>query len=281
MRQFLLINCLLLCNISVAQKKITARELFDSMVASMEKVRTCTYVLNIEERVFGKISQSQYLAKVNVAPLKIYTYSVHPNPGAEALYSAGANNGKVLINPNKFPYINMSLSVNSMLLRKPHQYNILQMGFGYFHDILKKNVAKNSAKLYASLSIKEDFVYHKKEYHVLEIHSSDFGYTNYKVQKGENVTEIANKLLVNDHMILEINEDIDDYDDVKPGQMIKVPTSFAKKITVYLDKTTHLPLVQIVYDDKGFYSKIEFSSFILNPVIQNEEFTRNYYKYKF
>jgi len=281
MRQLLLIHCLLLCNLATAQKKLSARELFDNMFSNMDKVRTCTYVLNIEERVFDKISNSQYIAKVNVTPLKIYTYSVHPNPGAEALYVTGANNGKVLINPNKFPYINLSLSPNSMLLRKPHQYNILQMGFGYFHEILRKNLIKDPTKFYASISLKEDIVHNKKEFHVLEIISSDFGYTNYTVLNGENVTDIAAKLLVNDHMILELNDDIDDYDDVKPGQIIKVPTSFAKKITVYVDKLTYLPLVQIVYDDKGFYSKIEFSSFILNPVIQPEEFTRNYSKYRF
>lgn len=281
MRQLLLIPCLLLCHFASAQKKMTARELFDSMLTAMEKVKTCTYVLDIEERVFGQIGNAQYLAKVNVSPLKIYTYSVHPNPGAEALYVEGVNNDKILVNPNKFPYINLSLSVNSMLLRKPHLFNILQMGFSYFHDILKKNIIKKGEKFYASLVIKDDIIYHKKEYHVLEIHNHEFGYMSYKVQKGENVTDISNKLLVNDHMILELNEVIDDYDDVKPGQIIKVPNSFAKKIILYLDKTTHLPLVQIIHDDKGFYSRIEFSSFILNPVIHKEEFTRNYPKYKF
>ena len=108
----------------------------------MSEVRTCSYVLNMEERVFGEIGKAQYLAKVNVNPLKIYTYSVFPNPGAEALYLENSNSGKVLVNPNRFPYINVNLSVNSMLLRKPHQYNILQMGFGYFHGIMKKNAIK-------------------------------------------------------------------------------------------------------------------------------------------
>ena len=140
-------HCLLLLLIATpcishSQNKPNARELFDKMMLHMSEVRTCSYVLNMEERVFGEIGKAQYLAKVNVNPLKIYTYSVFPNPGAEALYLENSNSGKVLVNPNRFPYINVNLSVNSMLLRKPHQYNILQMGFGYFHGIMKKNAIK-------------------------------------------------------------------------------------------------------------------------------------------
>lgn len=262
-------------------QKNKATELFDTMMESMDKVRTCTYVLDINERVFGVMGKAEYIAKVNVSPLQIYTYCVDPNPGAEALYVEGSNSNKILINPNKFPYINLSLSVNNMLLRKPHQFNILQMGFSYFQGILKKNLLKNSSKFYNSLVLKDDIIYNKKEFHVLEIHNNDFAYINYKVLPSENVTDIANKMLVNDHMILEINDDIDDYEDVKPGQIIKVPNSFAKKIILYIDKIHKLPLVQIIYDDKGFYTKIEFSSFVLNPVIKPEEFTRNYPKYKF
>lgn len=281
MRLLILMPLLLIPEFIQAETKTDARKLFDSMMAAMEKVRTCTYVLNVDERVFGKLGSAQYLAKVNVAPLQIYTYSVHPNPGAEALYVENSNNNKILINPNKFPYINLSLSVNSMLLRKPHQFNILQMGFSYFHGILKKNIVKNGEQFYNSLTLKADILHNKKEFHVLEINNHSFGYVNYKVKAGENVTEIADKLLVNDHMILEINDDIDDYDDVKAGQIIKVPNSFAKKIILYIDKITHLPLVQIIHDDKGFYTKIEFSSFVLNPVIHPDEFTRHYPKYKF
>ena len=281
MRQLILIPCLMMCNVSIAQKKISAREMYDNMIAGMEKVKTCTYVLDMEERVWGKITSSQYISKINTAPLKIYAYSIRPNPGAEALYVEGKNNGKVLINPNRFPYINLSLSTNSMLLRKSHQYNIVQMGFSYFHEILVKNEKLNGAKFYASLVLRDNIVYNNKEYFVLEIQNDDFGYKNYTVLSGENVSDIANKLLVNDHMILELNTGIDDYDDVKPGQVIRVPNSFAKRILVYIDRNNYLPLVQFVYDDQGLYSKIQFSSFILNPVIQPEEFTRNYSKYKF
>jgi LysM repeat protein len=251
------------------------------MMTSIAKVKTCTYVLNMDERVYDKPCHAEYIAKVNVDPPKIYVYSVKPNPGAEALYVENANSNKILVNPNRFPFITLSLSVNSMLLRKNHQYNILQMGFSYLYEVLKKNADKNGEKFYSALSVKEDVVYNKKEYHVLEINNPEFGYVTYKVQPGDNVTSIADKHLVNDHMILEINDNISDYYDVKPGQVIRIPNSYARKIVLYLDKNSHLPLVQTIYDDKGLYSRIAFSSFILNPNLPKEEFHRNFPKYKF
>ncbi len=158
---------------------------------------------------------------------------------------------------------------------------MLKLGFSYLHNMLGKYQTKDSADFFQSLSVKEDIIVDNRSYHVLEINNKQFGYINYTVQKGENVCAIADKMLLNDHMILEVNRDISDYDDVKPGQVIKIPNSFAKRIVFYIDKATHLPFIQTIYDDKGFYTKITFSSFLLNPVIYDEEFTRSYPKYKF
>ncbi|MBL0343032.1 MAG: DUF1571 domain-containing protein [Bacteroidetes bacterium] len=251
------------------------------MMHGIDQVRTATYVLNLDERVYDKPHTCGYIVKLQVKPLKIYAYCVNPNPGAEALYVEGQNTKKILINPNRFPYININLSVNSMLLRKTHQYTMLQLGFDYLHGLLKKYHDKQGPEFYRRLSVKEDVLFDKKDYFVLEINNPDFGYLNYKVLKGENVTSIAQKFLANDHMILEANRDISDYDDVSAGQIIKVPNSFAKRIVFYIDKVHFLPLVQIIYDDKGFYTRIEFTSFVLNPLIKDEEFTRSYSKYNF
>ncbi len=265
----------------MAQKPISPDEMFNRMMQGIEQVRTATYLLEVQERVFTKNSTSNYIVKLQTEPLKIYTYCVKPNPGAEALYVDGKNSNKILINPNRFPYINISLSVNSMLLRKNHQYNMKQLGFDYLHDLLGEYDVKLGKDFRKRFSTVGTIQYKNKEYYQLEILNPDFGYVNYTVVKGDNVSSIARKFLCNDHMILEVNPDISDYDDVSIGQVIKVPNSFAKKITFYIDKVHFLPLVQIIYDEQGFYTKIEFSSFVFNPMIKDEEFTKGYPKYHF
>ncbi|HMT29795.1 MAG TPA: LysM peptidoglycan-binding domain-containing protein [Bacteroidia bacterium] len=271
----------LMTSVSEAQLLHPPADLYNKMMRGIENVRTATYVLTLNERVFDKKIKCEYLVKLQTNPQKIYTYLINPNPGAEALYVDGTNSGKILVNPNSFPYVTLNLSVNSMLLRKHHQYTMLQLGFQYLHDMLKQYSIKDSIDFYKSMSVKEDIVFEKREYHVLEINNPGFAYINYKVLPGENVTQIARKVLCNDHMILELNREIKDYDDVKAGQIIKVPNSFAKRIIFYIDKVNHLPLVQSIYDDQGLYTRIYFSSFVLNPLIKDEEFSRSYSKYNF
>src|SRR5688572_26084141 len=101
MRYFLLPVLIFAAAVSSAQPGMSARELFQSMMSGMDKVKTCSYVLNMDERVFGKMAHGELIAKVNTKPFKAYVYSINPNPGAEALYVENSNNGKVLINPNK------------------------------------------------------------------------------------------------------------------------------------------------------------------------------------
>ena len=52
----------------------------------------------------------KFYAKMNNNPLKIYIKNEKLSEGAEILYVEGENNNKILINPNTFPYISMSLS---------------------------------------------------------------------------------------------------------------------------------------------------------------------------
>jgi len=120
------------------------------------------------------------------------------------------------------------------------------------------------------------------KYLVLEINNNEFGFMNYKMGKNENITDAARKFYVNDQMVLELNKpEVDDFNDVREGQVITVPNSYGKRIVFYIDKTTKLPVLQYIYDQKGLYSKIVFSHLIVNPVLKPEEFTKEYSGYNF
>ena len=82
-------------------------------------------------------------------------------------------------------------------------------------------------------------------------------------------------------MILDINESVDDYYDIKPGQIIKIPNDYASKMIMFVDKEFILPLVMEVYDEKGVFERYEYKKLQLNPVIPDEEFTQEYKDYDF
>lgn len=266
---------------SFAQSGPSALTLFGNMMDAMRNTKTCSFVISLKERLGGSYKESQYLVRMQTKPLKVYAYSINPDAGAEALYVEGKENGKALINPNKFPFVNLTLSLNNMLMRKHHHYTMLQSGFIYTQAILEKYIQREGSAFYKLWRQQPDTVIGTKKYLVLEMDNPGYGYTDYKVKSGETVTSIAEKILVNDHMILDLNKSIHDYDDVKAGQTIRVPNSFARRLRFFIDPVTRLPLIQEMYDDKGLYNRVVFSSVVQNPEFGELEFSRNNPKYGF
>jgi outer membrane lipoprotein-sorting protein len=268
-------------HISSAQTSPSAIALFGGMMDAMRNTKTCSFVISLKERIGGAYKESQYLVRMQAKPLKVYAYSINPDAGAEALYVEGKENGKALINPNKFPFVNLTLSLNNMLMRKHHHYTMLQSGFIYTHAILEKYIQREGSAFYKLWRQQPDTVIGNKKYHVLEMDHPGYGYTSYTVKQGETVTSIAEKILVNDHMILDLNKSISDYYDVKAGQTIRVPNSFARRLRFFVDPVTKLPLIQEMYDDKGLYNRVVFSSLVQNPEFGEQEFSRDNPKYGF
>ena len=115
----------------------------------------------------------------------------------------------------------------------------------------------------------------------IEMANPDYHYTTYHVQMGEDLNSIAKKLNINEYAILELNEEVDFYDDVSPGQELKVPSSYAKKMVLYIDQGYMLPLVIKVFDGTGLFEQYAYSKFILNPAFEKGEFTSDYNDYGF
>lgn len=280
MRIILITYLLFASTVVCSQDQTTAREVYQNMMASIDKVRTCTFAISIEERVFDKIIKSKHKVKLQVNPFKVYLKCEVPEKGAEVLYQEGKNNGKALVNPNKFPFINVNLRPENPLLRKNHQYTVAEMGFSHLYNILKYHEMREKENFFGKLHT--GFITNNgNRIRILEIRNHDFGFINYKVMKGETITSIARKFYINDQMILDLNRHIDYFDEARAGDVISIPNSFARKIVFYIDDKTGLPLTQIIYDDRGLFSKVEFSSFVLNPAIPEKEFSEDFADYDF
>jgi LysM repeat protein len=275
-----LLALVFLCTAAVAKSQ-TAKELMGKMIYAMDHLKTARYALEKQERFGRKMVTSEVLVKLNVSPLKVYLYSISPNPGAEVLYVRGFNNDNVMVKANKFPYVTLNLGLHNSLLRDNQHHTMSDVGFSYLGRVLKGNIEKTPETFYNSLTFEGSIDYKGKSYYKLTIDNKNFGYTTYEVRKGETITSVSDKLHVNDYMVLSVNPTISDYHDVRPGQKIKVPNSYAKRIVLYVDKHNYLPLVQYIYDDKGLYEFYEMSSFVLNPSISPIEFTPKYKDYNF
>jgi len=274
---FGLIACCILPT-SYSSNNLTCKEILSKTIVAVEEIKTLKFHLQCMERFNGELLTTESQVKLNRSPRKIYIYL----KGPEILWIEGKNNGNTLVNPQGFPYINLSLDPLGNLMRDKQHHTIHQMGFSYFADVID-----NSIKL-----LGEDFdeyfkcagiiSWNNNDCYYITAEYPDFKYIDYTVLKGETLVTIAQKLKVSDYMILELNEEkVNNYKDVKKNQIIKVPNVYGSKIILYIDKQNFIPRVIKVYDEKGLFESYEYHDLELNPEILDEEFSKNYKGYGF
>jgi outer membrane lipoprotein-sorting protein len=258
------------------------KEIVQRMNKANASLQSAKFTIYGEERLKnGKMMITERLVKLKVKPKQVYFYSVQPDPGMEVIWRDGVDENKMLISPASFPYMTFSLKHTSDLARKNTHHAISDMGFEYVVGLINHYVNAMGEKIFNSISIEDTVKWQGHSCIHIVIDFKDFRSTGYKVQKGENVSDIAAKLHVNDYMILSLNTSINDFDDVRTGQFILVPTMYGSRIEFFIDRISWLPVKQVIYDAKGMYERYEFRDLLINPPLKAEEFTPDYKDYKF
>lgn len=257
---------------------LTCREILDKMVKSVAEVKSLKYDLKLVERIEKRYNFFGSSVKLNRKPRKLYLNA----KGIEVLWVEGKHGGDALVNPNSFPYINLYLDPTGSLMRQDQHHTIHEAGFDYFSSIIEANVKKAQDKFDQFFIPDGEETINGRLCYKIIINNKDFGPVNYTVLKGENLISIARKLFVGEFMILRMNKPkVDDFKDVKAGQVIKVPNAYAKYVLLYIDKLNFLPIGVRVFDDIGLYEQYDYFNVQVNPVFEEAEFTKNYKDYKF
>lgn len=262
-------------------------DLLHQMIDSIEKINQVSYrikawerIQNLNEKVFTEVK-----AKLQKKPKrKIYVKKLtDPNKGAEILWVEGKWDGEAYVCPNSFPYINMTLSPYNSMMRKKQHHTILSTGFGLFSKIVKDAVksAKERNALDQVFRYKGVVNHNHRPCHKIIVKNRNFGFKSYKVKQGEDLDHIANKYNICAYLIIVNNQDVDDFDDVSEGQTIKIPTNYAKKSVLFIDKENKLPIGLHLFDEKGQFERYEIFDLDTNPSFADKEFTKEYDEYGF
>lgn len=257
---------------------LSCREIVEKMLKSINDVERLKYNLKITERTNKKFNNFGSSVKLNRQPRKLYLYT----NGIEVLWTAGTNKGNALVKPNSFPYFNLNLDPMGSLMRDGQHHTINEMGFDYFGSIVSYITKKYDATFDDVFKFEGEEVINNRPSYKITITNSDFKFYDYTVGKGENLVTIARKLYVGEYMILENNKPkVDDYKDVKEGQVIKVPSAYAKNVTLYIDKLYFLPIGVRIYDNVGLYEQYDYFFLQVNPKFEDAEFTKSFKGYGF
>ncbi len=236
----------------VSSKAQNVTEMIPKFMAAMGNVKTMTYHFYAQERMHdGKISKSDVEFKVIANPLKIRASAKLPQ-SAQLLYDAAVSKE---VKVKKGLKLNLS-PTNSLLMKGVHN-PVTRAGFGQIKKILETSIAQRKGEdLSTYVKVLGSLNYDNKDCWKVEINDADYKIINYTVAAGENsVWAIGKKLAISEYKIKELNNI---GDEVKPGQVLKIPSSYSKKTTIYIDKATYLPLYQKIEDEKGVYEIYEY-----------------------
>lgn len=283
MRAFFYRILLLLCLTSFAQEDtLRIAEILDKMDSAITQHKTLEFTFYKEERCGDKSEYSISEVKVKCdTNYCVYMKSNTPRDGMEILYREGLNEGNVLINPNSFPFFNMNLDPFGTLIRTDQHHIIEDLGFRSIQKIFRNFRETHSDSLKEYIVRHNDYIWEGIPVYKIRIEYTPFGFYDYTIKQGQTIDSVANELFVNAYMILEENDEVDDYGDVSSGQVIKVPNNYGEICEIFIDKNNYLPIRQVIWDHKGLYEKYEYKELKASPIFDGDELSPEYKEYDF
>jgi hypothetical protein len=235
-----------------------------------------------QERIDNKYIHGMSTVKLQIEPFCVYLKQQEPTAGLEALFRVGENNDKVLVNPNGFPWMNLSLDPYGSLIRKNQHHLIHDIGFGKFNGILKSMIKKYGNDIERMTHLRGEAMVNGKKCLKIEFYNPNFHLLPYTTGINESTLSIANKLTLSEYRILELNKDISSYGPIEPGEIITITSDYSPKLVLYVDQQLWVPVKFEVYDEANvLFESYEYQNIKVNVKFSPSELTDNHPDYGF
>jgi len=261
--------------------KISGDQILNKMFDKIETIKTLTYQLEKKERIKNKIIEEALFIKLSIDPFKVYSKMDYPKEGLEVLYNSEWEKQKAIINTNSFPWVNVKFSPTGKTMRKDQHHTILDSGYKKIISSIMFQYKDFADKGLEMTKNKGETFVDGKQCWILEFENPNFNFISYTVIEGEDLMTIAEKFKLSDYMILENNKEVKNYEDVEIGQQINIPSSYSKKMILYIDQNELIPLMVEVSDAKGLFEQFVFKNVKLNVAFKEDEFSEDFSEYNF
>lgn len=282
MRTFaiLILSTILLFGFTDAKKHM-AIDKVKSLFLTTKDISTLSYDFVRTERVDGTMISNTTRIKMQKKPYSIYVQEITPNEGVEILFPDPQDEGKALVNPNGFPWINLKLDPMGEIMRRNQHHTVYEGGFDYIVSVMEYIFYKYRSQLTDIVQYEGMTLVDGHSCDMITLTNPGFKYINYTVKKGETVSSIATKYRLNEYMILEKNKGLGFTKSLQDGVVIKVPSDYSARLTICIDRERQIPLSMKIFDDEGLFEFYEFKNVTVNPKIRPEEFSDNFSDYSF
>jgi outer membrane lipoprotein-sorting protein len=247
----------------------SAIDIMERCLDAMGSVKTMSYHFVSQERFKGGVmKQADVKFKIQVTPLKIYADVTKPQSAKLSYIPSVSAKVSVKKGPLKLNFE----PTNSMLIGDQH-HPVNKAGFGSVKSILEKNLEMRKGEdLSKYVKLIGSVTYQERSCWKIEINDPDHRIIEYTVKpEDKTIWTIGKRMALPEYRISELNGYID-FDDITPGQKIKIPSSYAKKTTLYVDKATYLPIYQKMEDAVGVYEVYEFKDLKIGVSLTDADF---------
>lgn len=259
-----------------------AFDLVEEMFDQCKRITTLQCVVQKKERYEGKYSEASSFIKMTTSPYRVYLRQLEPKEGVELLYIETENSGKVLVNPNGFPWFNISLDPFGSMIRDKQHHVIKDIGFSKFNAVLAHLLTKYGSDGDALVSHGGQIEINGKKCHIVEINNSHYELVSYTPQAGETTYSISEKFKVSEYRIVELNDAISSFGSVAENEPITIPNDYAPKIRLFIEQELKIPMRFEIYDDnQELFEAYQYDNMVINASFSESEFTTAYPEYGF
>lgn len=234
-----------------------------------DKYTSFEYTFQYKERFAdGKIKEGDLDIKVIESPIKKVAVVARKPTKAQLLWIQGQNDGKVKVKKG----FTLNMDPFAKLLMADSHHPIYRAGFKRTRDILMTTYNNRKEDVKDMVQMKGSITFDGRDCHHIVMTDKKYAIVDYIVKKGDNCVKVAEKLGIPEMKILELNPSVKGYFGLVEGSTIKIPTSYGKVTTLYIDKETYLPLYQKVEDDKGLFAEYKTLNIKINPKFTDADF---------
>ncbi len=259
----------------------TCQEVIDATLKKISEVQTASFYIIAQERFGDKYKTEKAFYKIRNHPFSVYYKQLYPPTKAEVLINEKYQQ-QALVNPNSFPYVNLILSPFGEILRDKQHHNIYQAGFVYLKTVLV--YLKNKYQISWSDVCQSVEMVKIKQYdcYKITLFNRFYKIQTYTLPKEMSLQDLALQMFVCDYKMLELNPGIKSiFKKLSVGTKLQIPSDYAQKIVLYIDKTLMLPIKSEVYDEKGLFEEYLFEEIKINPTFTSVDFDENNKEYGF
>ena len=194
------------------------KELIDNMINAIENQNDLEFIMERKERNKKGFHKGSFYAKMRNKPFKLYIKNFKPKEGSEILYIDGENNNKALINPNFFPYINISMRPENSLLLAGGHHCVKELGFSFINKTFKNYQRIYGDNFYKMMEYEGIYKWKDRRCYKLTIDYKDYKILQYNANEGESMYDIARRDFLNIGKLREYNPNLDADEQLKENQ---------------------------------------------------------------